>query len=81
MVAQLGGAVNRLRDWRLVEYLPAIDAAHGDLPRGHQGPEQHGRRLRVPGPSDSILLIFSPRLEAIRSLYSPPGLAPPDAFT
>ena len=47
MVAQSGGEVNRLLDRRLVECLPATDAAHGDLPRGHQGPEQHGRRFRV----------------------------------
>ena len=47
MVAQSGSEVNRLLDWRLVQRLPAIDAAHGDLPRGHQGPEQHGRRFRV----------------------------------
>ena len=36
MVAQSGGEVNRLLDRRLVECLPATDAAHGDLPRGHQ---------------------------------------------
>jgi len=47
MVAQSGGEVNRRLDRRLVECLPATDAAHGDLPRGHQGPEQHGRRFRV----------------------------------
>ncbi len=47
MVAQSGGEVNRLLDRRLVERFPAIDAAQGDLPRGHQGPEQHGRRVRV----------------------------------
>ena len=47
MVAQSGGEVNRLVDRRLVECLPATDAAHSDLPRGHQGPEQHGRRFRV----------------------------------
>ena len=47
MVAQSGGEVNRLLDRRLVQRLPAIDAAHGDLARGHQGPEQHGRRFRV----------------------------------
>ena len=47
MVAQSGGEVNRLLDRRLVQRLPAIDAAHGDLPRGHQRPEQHGRGLRV----------------------------------
>ncbi len=47
MVAQSGGEVNRLLDRRLVECLPAADAAHGDLPRGHQGPEQHGRHFRV----------------------------------
>ncbi len=47
MFAQSGGEVNRLLDRRLVECLLATDAAHGDLPRGHQGPEQHGRRFRV----------------------------------
>ena len=47
MVAQSSGEVNRLLDRRLVQRLPATDAAHGDLPRGHQGPEQHGRRFRV----------------------------------
>ncbi len=47
MVAQSGGEVNRLLDWRLVERFPAIDAAHDDLPRGYQGPAQHGRRFRV----------------------------------
>ncbi len=47
MVAQSGGEVNQLLDRRLVQRLPAIDAAHGDLPRGHQGPQQHGRRFRV----------------------------------
>ena len=29
-----------------LEGLPAIDPAHGNLARGHQGPEQHGRGLR-----------------------------------
>ena len=36
MVAQSGGEVNRLLDRRLVQRLPAIDAAHGDLPRGQR---------------------------------------------
>ncbi len=47
MAAQSGGEVNRLLDRRMVERLPAIDAAQGDLPRGHQGSEQQGRRFRV----------------------------------
>ncbi len=47
MVTQSCGEVKRLLDRGLVEGLPAIDLAHGDLPRGHQGPEQHGRRFRV----------------------------------
>jgi hypothetical protein len=25
----------------------AVEPPHGDLPGGHQGPEQHGRRFRV----------------------------------
>ncbi len=47
MVTQSGGGVNRLLDRRLVQRFPAIDAAHGVLPRGHQDPEQHCRRFRV----------------------------------
>ena len=47
MVTQSGGGVNRLLDRRLVQRFPAIDAAHGVLPRGHQGPEQHSRCFRV----------------------------------
>ena len=47
MVAQSGGEVNRLLDRHLVQRLLATDAAHCDLPRRHQGPEQHGRRFRV----------------------------------
>ena len=47
MVAQSGGGVNRLLERRLVQRFPAIDAAQGELPRGHLGPEQHGRRVRV----------------------------------
>ncbi len=47
MVTQSGSGVNRLLDRRLVQRFPAIDAAHGVLPRGHQGPEQHNRRFRV----------------------------------
>ena len=47
MVIQSCGEVKRLVGCGLVEGLPTIDAAHGNLPRGHQGPEQHGRRFRV----------------------------------
>ena len=34
-----------LRGRRLAEALPAVDLAHGDLARGEQRPEQHGRGL------------------------------------
>ena len=47
MVTQSGGGVNRLLDRRLIQRFPAIDAAYGVLPRGHQSPEQHSRRFRV----------------------------------
>ncbi len=47
MVTQSGGGVNRLLDRRLVQRFPAIDAAHCDLPRGRQGPEQHDCRIGV----------------------------------
>ena len=47
MVTQSCGEVKRLLDQRLVQSLPAIDPSHSDLPRRHQGPEQHGRRFRV----------------------------------
>ena len=47
MVTQSCGEVKRLLDRGLVQRLPAVDPPHGDLPGGHQGPEQHGRRFRV----------------------------------
>ncbi len=47
MVTQSRGAFKRLLERRLVQRLPAIDSAPGDLPRGHQGPKRHGRRFRV----------------------------------
>ncbi len=47
MVTQSCGEVKRLLDRGVIEGLPAIDAAHGDLLRGHQRPEQHGRGFRV----------------------------------
>lgn len=46
MVAQSCGEVNRMLNQRPAERLPFTDAVQGGLPRGHQGPEQHGRRFR-----------------------------------
>jgi len=47
MFTQSCGEVKRRLDRRLIQRLPTIDPAHGDLPRRHQRPEQHGRRFRV----------------------------------
>ncbi len=46
MFIQSCGEVNRLLAGHMLESLPAINPAHGDLARRHQRPEQHGRGFR-----------------------------------
>ena len=78
MFTQSCGEVKRRLDRRLIQRLPTIDPAHGDLPRRHQRPEQHGRRFRV-GQQDTALFptiwekelpgVLTRALDGLKRLY------------
>ena len=75
MVTQSCGEVKRLLDRGLVQRLPAIDAVHGDLPRRHQRPEQHGCGFRV----GQRALGLDPALELPVQTFD--GVGCPQGFT